>query len=459
MKPSPARALADEIDSQLSAPGAMTGERFRRFLEKQRELGLVHGSRPLCRHLRPYVLEASTYRRILRAAELVSAALERVAERARSSETLANLLGLSAAERQIEAVDPGYPALVTVGRLDMLVTAEGFRFIELNADSPAGLTDQLLVNEALLGLPHLEFLRDRADAWTPAPHRALLSALARVYHAFRGRAEKPRIAIVDWATADTCGEFRKLVTEFARDGYHARILNPGDLEYENGALCAEGEPIELVYRRVIVQELLDRCGMDHALLRAYRERRVCVANSFRTKAVNKKAAFAVLSDPRFADLFTSEQREALRAHIPWTRLVQSGATEWQGRGVPLLELLYAERERFVLKPNDDYGGRGVLLGWETAGDEWREAVSSAARGGFVVQERQHCLKTQVPTFSENGITREDVYFDVCPFVFAGRASGAMVRFSASAVSNVSAGGSVSGLLVVEDSESNGARHV
>jgi hypothetical protein len=127
----------------------------------------------------------------------------------------------------------------------------------------------------------------------------------------------------------------------------------------------------------------------------------------------------------------------------------------------MLELLNAEREHFVLKPNDDYGGKGVLLGWETDQDAWREAVAQAARGGgYVVQERQHCLKTRVPTY-EHGITREDVYFDICPFVFSGRAEGAMVRFSASPVSNVSAGGNVSGLLVVDGAgrSSEGTRHV
>ena len=48
--------------------------------------------------------------------------------------------------------------------------------------------------------------------------------------------------------------------------------------------------------------------MDHPLIRAYRARDVCVANSFRTKALNKKAALAVLTDPRHGDLFSDEQR-------------------------------------------------------------------------------------------------------------------------------------------------------
>jgi uncharacterized circularly permuted ATP-grasp superfamily protein len=337
--------------------------------------------------------------------------------------------------------------LVTVGRLDMLVGPAGFAFIELNADSPAGLTDQLLIERTLL----------QAGVKTPAPHRALLSALEEAYRAWSGGQPLSTIAIVDWADAATNSEFEVLSEQFKAAGYTALVVAADELRFDGNRLWAGEHAIDLVYRRLITQELLARHGLDHPLLAAYRERRVCVANSFRTKLVNKKAAFAILSDPRFAELFSLAERSAIERHVPWTRLVRSGVSDYHGRSVELLDLVLKERQNLVLKPNDDYGGSGVLLGWQTDENVWAEAVRGAEGLGMIVQERRPMSTLNLPTFSD-GIVYEDVFFDVCPFVFAGKMEGAMVRLSASQLSNVSAGGGVTGLVVL-DTPASEAQHV
>ncbi|WP_438009574.1 hypothetical protein WME89_13385 [Sorangium sp. So ce321] len=453
-------ALAEQLDRGLSAPGAIDAARFASFLEVQKKLGLVHGARALCRHLRPYLISEQDYAAVARAAERIAAALERVARRALTDAALAEELGLSADERALAAVDPGGGPFLTVGRLDMMVTEGGFQFIELNADSPAGITDQLLVEQTLMELPHMAPLRGRAGLRTPAPHRGLIRALLEGYAAWGGRAPRPTIAIVDWATVDTSAEFKVLSALLSADGHRTRILDPDELEYDGARLSAGGEPIDLVYRRVISQELIERRGVDHPLVRAYRDRAAYVANSLRTKPLNKKAAFAVLSDPAFSGLFSPEQRAAIAAHIPWTRRVRPGRTAWKGREVDLVELILGEQESFVLKPNDEYGGKGVLLGWQTPPAAWREAVRGAGEQLAIVQERSRSRTARMPTFRD-GIVQEEVYFDLCPFVFAGRMEGAMVRLSASAVSNVSAGGGVTGLLIVDDARAprEDTRHV
>jgi hypothetical protein len=207
-------------------------------------------------------------------------------------------------------------------------------------------------------------------------------------------------------------------------------------------------PIDLVYRRVIVQELIERRGLDHPLIAAYRAHAVCVANSFRTKAMNKKAGFAVLCDPRFRELFSSEQREAIAKHIPWTQRVRPCRTQWHGRSVDLLELIAAEREQLVLKPNDEYGGKGVLLGWCTSDATWAAALESSHTCSMIVQERIEPITMRVPIFAGE-IVEEEVFLDVCPYVFSGKMGGVMLRLSSSSLTNVSAGGCVGSLRIVE----------
>ena len=55
--------------------------------------------------------------------------------------------------------------------------------------------------------------------------------------------------------------------------------------------------------------------------------------------------------------------------------------------VDLIPFILKYQERFVLKPNDDYGGRGIVLGWQTNTSGWEQAVEEALKTPYVVQER------------------------------------------------------------------------
>jgi hypothetical protein len=445
----PLRAVFRTIEAGLAAPDAMSRERFSEFLSLQRELGLVQGDRPLCHHLSPFVISAAEYERVASAAERIVSALGRVADRALYDVTLADALGLSRDERELAAIDPGYPELVVAGRLDALMHESGFAFIELNADSPGGIVDQMLVERTLFELPHLRSLRGRRGLHMPRPHEDVLRALLEAYAA-SGRAGIPTIALVDFETTGTLAEIKVLAELFSLAGCPSFFVEPRALSYDGRRLSAGGRPIDLVYRRVLVNELLEAGGMSHPLIRAYRDGAVCVANSFRTKAVNKKASFAILSDPEYRGMFTEEERRTIDAHVPWTRAIADSIVDFHGERVELLALLGREPERFVLKPNDDYGGAGVVLGWEATPDVWNRTLEAARTEVMIAQERLSPRTTRMPAFRHGAIEWEEVYFDLCPFVFGGRAEGAIVRLSSSGITNVSAGACVSSLLVVRD---------
>src|SRR5262249_20188664 len=143
----------------------------------------------------------------------------------------------------------------------------------------------------------------------------------------------------------------------------------------------------LVYKRVLISELLDRCGLDHPVVRAVRDGAVCMVNPFRCKILYKKASFAVLSDEQNSHLFTPEERAVIAAHIPWTRRVEERHTEYGGHRMALVPFVHEQRERLVLKPNDDYGGKGIVLGWTVDATAWEKAVRTALAEPYVVQER------------------------------------------------------------------------
>ena len=95
----------------------------------------------------------------------------------------------------------------------------------------------------------------------------------------------------------------------------------------------------------------------------------------------------------------------------------------------------------MLKPNDDYGGSGVLLGWETGQDEWDHALAAAQKGPFVIQERVPVPVEDYPTWTpEEGLRFTPRFVDADPCVYGDRAVGCITRIASTALLNVTAGG-------------------
>jgi uncharacterized circularly permuted ATP-grasp superfamily protein len=282
----------------------------------------------------------------------------------------------------------------------------------------------------------------------------MLAALLASYADWGGRATPPTIAIVDWREVPTWTEFEILQDAFSRAGAPTLISDPRDLEFDGKTLTSGGQKIDMVYRRVLINDILARPDECRTLVDAYRAKAVCVANTFRCKLAHKKAFFAVLTNSRHADLFSRAENEAIRAHIPWTRLVADVDTEHGGRRAGLLEVARAGREQFVLKPNDEYGGTGVLLGWEASDTEWDDALQGALSdppGTWVVQERIKVSREVLPQFDAAGqVTMKDMLVDVAPYLFRGRMGGYLTRLSATGLANVTSGGGQVPAFVVSD---------
>jgi uncharacterized circularly permuted ATP-grasp superfamily protein len=106
-------------------------------------------------------------------------------------------------------------------------------------------------------------------------------------------------------------------------------------------------------------------------------------------------------------------------------------------------------QQLVLKPNDEYGGKGVVLGWTVSRDEWQRTVKASLQSSYVVQEAVPIPKQRFPIVLD-GIEYVDLAMDMDPYLFTGRVSGWLSRLSSSQLLNVTAGaGSVAPSYIVE----------
>jgi uncharacterized circularly permuted ATP-grasp superfamily protein len=437
----------DELDLAISVWHAgltpEVAEASAAWLDRElSERGLFFGERPLCNVLRPRFLTVTQYQSLKESIATLLRAFDRALQAALADPRVLDQFRLLDWERTLALEDPGIPAS-PVSRLDAFFESESgrLRFTEYNAETPAGSAYHDALTELFLSIPAARpFLKSHALRPLPARHN-VLHALLESYATWSGRRTPPVIGILDWSEVPTRSEFL-LYQRFCEEmGVQCVVADVRDCAFENGRLIAGGTPIDLIYKRVLISELIDREGMDHAIVRAVRSRAVCMVNPFRCKILHKKASLAVLSDERNAALFDPAEREAIVRQIPWTRVVEERTTEYEGKRIDLLPWVERNQDRLVLKPNDEYGGTGIVLGWEVDSATWSSAIRRAVGEPSIVQERIALPEESYPAWVDGQLSYAPRIVDTAPFVFGGAyAEGCLTRVSTATLVNVTAGG-------------------
>ncbi len=405
---------------------------------------LVFGGRRLSPYLRPHFVTEADWTRVTQICETVWGAIQKVKDAALENEALLDELGLTEKERELVAIDPGYREVAPTARLDSFLTDEAYSFVELNGESPAGIAYADAAYEIFSALPVMRRFAEEYNVRALFGRGQMLDVLLRAHTEFLGRKSDrvAHIAIVDLKDVPTTQEFELFKEYFESQGHPSIICSPDALEFSDGKLRHNDFEIDIVYKRLLVNEFIPIIDESPALLDAYRAGAFCLVNSFRSKLVHKKAIFSVLTDERHAQLFTEAERDAIRKHVPWTRRVEAAKSDYFGKEIDLLEFIATSRDRLVLKPNDDYGGHGIYIGWNTDETAWNEAINTAlSNGDYLVQERVPTAREVFPALGENGtFDFAEQLVDLDPLLFFGKVGSAFTRLSYSELANVSSGG-------------------
>ena len=385
---------------------------------------LSAGGRLICPFLRPNFLSRRQYESLVKTGEALICAIDRMEQMVLASPALLARLELLPAEKMLAAIDPGYQALEVAARLDTHLNNGTLRFVQYNADSPTGAGYADALADLFYDISPMKAFRKRYSLTKVGSRKHLLQALLKSYKQFGGT-KKPNIAIVEFRPAYSSGqsEYELFRDYFRQEGYQVEIVPPEQLEYRNRVLRKGNFAIDLVYRRLGVQEFLIRFDLTHPLVQAYRDRAVCVVNSFRSELAHKKAMFGLLTDETLTAKFPVAERKAIREHVPWTRLVAAAKTTYQDRPIDLPEFITRNRERLTLKPNDDYSDLHSYSGWEMDGADWERALKQAMRAPYVVQERVDPVRSVFPLMSFGQMEFREMQVDVHPHAYLGRVQG------------------------------------
>src|ERR1700683_3773336 len=411
--------------------------------KRMEEEHLSAGGRLICPFLRPNFITRRQYEGLVKTGEALISAIDRMQRMVLESPSLLARMQLLPAEKMLAAIDPGYQVPEVAARLHSHVNNGTLQVMQYHAVSPTGSAYTEVLADLFYDSPPVKEFRKRYHLTRVGGKKNLLGALLKAYKQFGGH-KKPNIAILEFRPAYQSGqsEFQLFRDFFREEGYAVELVSPDQLEYRDKKLRKGPFQIDLIYRRISIQEFLMRFDLTHPLVRAYRERTVCVVNSFRSELAHKKAMFGLLTDTSLTSKFPATERKAIHDHVPWTRLVSAAKTTYNDQTIDLPEFIAQNREKLVLKPNDDYSDMHSFFGWEMDEAAWDRALKQAMRAPYVVQEKVDPVRAVFPMVTYGHLEFKEMQVDVHPHAYLGKVLSCSSRLSAGHAAFSSVGGLV-----------------
>ena len=429
------------FDQYLRANEAKAVPAIRDFKEKLKQPAFAYGRFTVPAFYKGYFISPKQQHLLKRVSaafhQIINTAVRLYFEEAQ----LRSRLYLPPEAEELVKIDPGYSQNVVFSRFDALLEGESLKLLEFNCDAPAGAayTDQL--EARFLEEPLVKPFAEEHHLTASDRVQSVLTTLLSVYEEFGGY-ETPQIAIVDWRNSRTAPESVYMKGHFESKGYKTTIADPRELQYKGGKLYHKGFRVHLAYRRVLFDELLQRLDEVQDLLRAYKDKAVCMANPLRARLVSGKSLFSLLTMPE-CDRFFSENENAMkRQHLPWTRCLADAEDFYGHRKVFLIDFLTDEKEAIVLKPaGENHGTRRVHIGRETPDADWNAAVDKALKEeNWVIQEQIPVPIMTVPEIVNQKLDFMYRKYNFNILVSGGKYAGSFVRLSDESVVNVATGG-------------------
>lgn len=298
----------------------------------------------------------------------------------------------------------GYGEKLPMGRFDLFLDEadRSFKFCEFNTDGSGAMSRDYMLGQALMQTETFRrFARNHKveqfelfDSW--------VEAFMSTYRSDPYAAERPHptVCVTDFEESGVFSDFDRFVAAFERAGVPARFVDVRKFEFDGEQLTdpSDGTRIDAIYRRSVTSEIIQHPGECDALIEAVAAGKVVLIGHFRTTVVHSKMVNVALFDPRTRAFLTQEERDFIDAHVPVTQRLR--------RDNEALDLaaLKAEKDAWIVKPEDDYGAHGVYPGVDFNQEEWERIVEENLDCGYIAQEFYTPRKVDIvlPQVPNNG---------------------------------------------------------
>lgn len=284
--------------------------------------------------------------------------------------------------------DNGYSQPLPIARIDLFFNEDdfSFKFCEFNADGASAMNEDRELNNAYkddklflkfcekYNVRHFELF----DTW--------VDEFMNIYSDFKYKVDNPTVAIVDFMESATNEEFKIFKQRFEKKGYKTLIEDITTLKYDNGLYSKDGVKIDVVYRRAVTSELMEKIDKAPAFIEAIKDKKTCVIGSIRTQVIHNKIIYKIMHQKETFEFLTDEEIQFIKEHIP--------ATSWLKEGEFDREEVVNNKDKWIIKPDDLYGARGVYAGVDYSNEEFEKLVDEHTNKGYLLQEYAPMYKTK-----------------------------------------------------------------
>lgn len=398
----------------------------------QTELGNLYGGQPIGSVPSPLVLDRAAWAPVQDKVRRLRDLLEKVALELVSSRQAGPSLGFRPLHLELveaSAERPGRPA--PLARIDGMISPEGrFQVVEVNTDGSTGVHDCYSLAEAARRSPAVLPVAESEGLEVASLYEPLATVFRTLWED-AGESGAPRVAIVDWETVKSRYEQQVLAKRLSDLGVPAQWCDPRALERKRGRLVGPEGPVDILYKRVLSAELLERRDEVGAYLDAILGGEVLQVDPFTADILYDKGLMALVQGEAGEGL-SPEEKSLVEELVPFAR-------PYPGDG-DLTEQALAERETLVLKPRTEYGGKGVVLGNRVGPREWEQALTEARGGGtFLLQRYLEPNRFSAWVPSAEGCEQREFFSTTGIWIMGDETPGIYFRAGPSPVINVSGG--------------------
>ena len=330
------------------------------------------------------------------------------------------LFGFSPMMEKLILRDPGYQTRIPVMRVDIFYNEDtkDFQFCEFNTDGSSAMfendtmKDLMKYNNVWNELkPDVEYM-ELTDPW--------VDGLISVYRQTKDAKDNPSILITDFLEKAYLPELYAFEKAFRKKGWDCEVEDIRNLEYDGSHLihAKTGKVYDVVYRRAVTSDIERNADLVQPFLKAVENNDVVLIGDFQTQIIHSKMINKALTHPDLQKYFTEEEKQFIANHLPQTFDLTRDV-------IPMLE---EDKDRWIIKPQDSYGAKGVWAGVDVSAKMWKKLVEDFADTDYIVQ-------TYVPHFKTENIdlVNHDEFMNYSNmtglYVYDGKFAGAYSRLS------------------------------
>lgn len=373
----------------------------------------------------PKLLNPETVDVFRHTAETMAGIMQKIIVEYRKNDAYRRLFAFDKDVEELIIQDPLYENVLPVCRVDIFYNEEtgNFYFCELNTDGSSSMNEDRELCIAFQKTLLYQELSKQYEVKGFELFDSLVEAFLENYKTYPYRVENPNVAIIDFLELGcSMEEFNQFRLSFEKHGCKTVVCDIRDLQLVNNRLCTkDGMEIDLIYRRAVTSDICDRKEQVSDFIEAVLTHKVCCMGSFCTQVVHDKSLFYILRHTMTKQLLSESENEFVRQHIPYTEELTDAVIEKTD--------ILSQKEKWIIKPKNSYGARGIFAGVRCSQEEWENAVCENKNTNYIMQQFIMPYRTYNIDFHKENVELKKYSNLTGLYVYNGRFAGVYSRQS------------------------------